>query len=279
DYLESIARAALLQKEKPERFTDWIYWKFGDKIANDYMLPYNEKIWSCDLNTLGTYWLEKLPNVSFRDTLASCLNRSFYGALPGHAQFYYPLHTGYGEIFTRMAVALGDKVRYDYTVTELNPETRTVNGDIEADCIINTAPWTTFSRGLGQEAEALVAHLKHTSVDIDYYPEASDTDAHWTYYASPTLSYHRKIHRDNIVDGSRGFWTETNARRRCPLGMAHFENEYAYPLNTIDKPEAISALLAMMREHNIIGLGRWGEWEHFNSDVVMERALDLADRI
>ncbi|MDR1758388.1 MAG: NAD(P)-binding protein, partial [Bacteroidales bacterium] len=91
DYLESIARAALLQKEKPERFTDWIYWKFGDKIANDYMLPYNEKIWSCDLNTLGTYWLEKLPNVSFRDTLASCLNRSFYGALPGHAQFYYPL--------------------------------------------------------------------------------------------------------------------------------------------------------------------------------------------
>ena len=43
---------------------DWIYWKLGDKIADDYMIPYNQKIFNKELNELGTYWLEKLPNVS-----------------------------------------------------------------------------------------------------------------------------------------------------------------------------------------------------------------------
>ena len=37
-----------------------------------------------DLNLLGTYWLEKLPNVSFEETLLSCLEKRAYGKDPGH---------------------------------------------------------------------------------------------------------------------------------------------------------------------------------------------------
>ena len=29
----------------------------------------------------------------------------------------------------------------------------------------------------------------------------------------------------------------------------------------------------------VIGLGRWGEWEHFNSDVTVLRALKLAEEL
>jgi len=70
DFLESIARAGSVNHEPaPTAFADWIKWKLGAKIAQDYMLPYNRKIWSMDLNALGTYWLHKLPDVSFRQTL------------------------------------------------------------------------------------------------------------------------------------------------------------------------------------------------------------------
>ena len=70
--------------EKPEAFVDWIYWKLGDKIADDYMIPYNQKMFNKELNQLGTYWLEKLPNVSFEETLLSCLQKKAYGTQPGH---------------------------------------------------------------------------------------------------------------------------------------------------------------------------------------------------
>ena len=56
-------------------FIDWIYWKLGSKIAEDYMIPYNQKMFNKELNQLGTYWLEKLPNVSYEETLLSCLER------------------------------------------------------------------------------------------------------------------------------------------------------------------------------------------------------------
>jgi hypothetical protein len=44
-----------------------------------HMIPYNQKMFGEDLNQLGTYWLEKLPNVSFEETLLSCLTKKAYG--------------------------------------------------------------------------------------------------------------------------------------------------------------------------------------------------------
>lgn len=78
-YLTSIARAGCnLEKPIPEQFVEWIVWKLGQRIADRYMLPYNQKMFADELDELGTYWLEKLPNVSFEETLLSCLTHKPY---------------------------------------------------------------------------------------------------------------------------------------------------------------------------------------------------------
>ena len=56
-------------------------------------------------------------------------------------------------------------------------------------------------------------------------------------------------------------------------------NEYAYPLNTIGKNETMDAVLGQLKKKNIIGLGRWGEWQHYNSDLVVEKAMALAGEL
>ena len=58
-----------------------------------------------------------------------------------------------------------------------------------------------------------------------------------------------------------------------------YKNIYAYPHNTLDKPEIMAKLLPRMEKSRITGLGRWGEWQHYNSDVVMEKAMDLAQKL
>ena len=50
-------------------------------------------------------------------------------------------------------------------------------------------------------------------------------------------------------------------------------------MNTLGKPKAMEQLLSFMNNRQIIGLGRWGEHNHYNSDVVVERALRLADEM
>ena len=61
----------------------------------------------------------------------------------------------------------------------------------------------------------------------------------------------------------------------------HFKymNQYAYPLNTIKKPAIMKRLLSWSEEHGVIGLGRWGEHQHYNSDVTVDLALKLVERL
>ena len=266
----------------PKDFKKWIVWKLGDVIANNYMLPYNSKMFSgVDLHDLGTYWLYKLPNVSFEDTLRSCLNREPYGSLPAHAQFYYPKRYGYGEVFKRMGEFVGSKILYNYLVRTLDVDTLTVNNEIQAETIISTIPWQELAgnKSIPAKIRGDIHQLKYTSIDITYHSKNEATDAHWTYFPDENLYYHRALYRHNFSKGARGFWQESNARLTPPDQNIINHNQYAYPVNTRRKPRLIENILEWAKSRSIIGLGRWGEWEHMNSDVAIEKSLTLAENL
>lgn len=285
-FLESIADAGCnTGLPKPERFTDWIKWKLGTEIAREYMLPYNRKMYGDDLNELGTYWLEKLPDVSYEQTLESCKQKKPFGSQPGHTEFYYPKKYGYGEVWKRMGDELKDRLLLGSAVKELDCmscEAVLADGThIYADDIIVTVPWETMElKWAPSTIKNSVRLLKSTSIDITYYKETMDTEAQWIYYPDEELSYHRILVRSNFVPGGKGYWTETRSERYIGgEDDVNFHMEYAYPLNTIAKPAAISKILDFAAKSHIHGLGRWGEHSHFNSDVTVERALTLAEKM
>lgn len=287
-YLMSIAKAGCnIGAEMPPKFVDWIRWKLGNKISDEYMIPYNRKMFGENLDELGTYWLEKLPSVSFKETLLSCLTKRAHGKQPGHAEFYYPKKFGYGEVWRRMAQNISSHVEYGKTVSALDFRSNTVTtsdgGKFSAEKIITTIPWREFTSLNGMPSDLIddVQKLKHTSVQIKYLPENLDSQAHWAYFANPALSYHRILYQHNFNDEWRGYWTETRSERSqdIPDGRTTFLNDYAYPLNTINKPQIMRRLLSWCRERNVYGLGRWGEHNHYNSDLTAELAMLLAEKI
>ncbi len=289
-YLKSIASAGCNRDEPvPEKFTDWIYWKLGERIAEDYMIPYNRKVFSRELNQLGTYWLEKLPSVSFEETLLSCLEKKAYATQPGHAWFYYPKRYGYGELWLRMADAVRNSIRYHAEVIGIDFETKKVQlneGTVSAETVFVTIPWTSFQilRGMPEAIRDSIGKLRYSAVETRYFDRHMDTPAQWIYYPDPKLPYHRILIRENFCEGARGYWTETNAERTvlfdCQSDHSfRYMNEYAYPLNTAEKPDIMSRLLKWAEEKSVIGVGRWGEWQHYNSDATVEAAIQATDRI
>lgn len=289
EYLKSIAIAGCnLGEPMPEKFIDWIYWKLGRKIAEDYMIPYNQKMFSKELDQLGTYWLEKLPNVSFEETLLSCLTRQVYGKDPGHTQFYYPKKYGYGELWLRMASVLGEHIEYGKSAKGIDFNTKTVTMEdgekFQAEVIITTIPWMEFEQidGMPEVIRKSIKELKFSSIQTEYYPEYLDTESHWVYFPDPALSYHRILVRHNFCPNSKGYWTETNSERihmKKSNDNFKYMNVYAYPLNTIGKPEIMKQLLNWSRGMGVYGLGRWGEHSHYNSDVTVDLSLKMVDTI
>ncbi len=278
DYLEAIAQAGCVRSDPtPESFATWIRWKFGASIADDYMLPYNQKIWSMDLDLLGTYWLHKLPEVSFRETLKSCLEGRPFGKLPAHGVFLYPKEHGYGEVWRRMADALGDSIAYGISIESVDLGTITINESWRADHIFNSAPWHHWLRwtDIPESVASDIRELRNAGIDVDYVPETFDGQAHWIYEPAQSLAHHRKLLRSNFCPGSCGYWTETNSVRSVSTTGWRHTNPYAYPVNTIGKPERVARILEWAKANQVTGFGRWGTWEHMNSDIAVKSALAL----
>lgn len=289
EYLKSIALAGCNTGEPmPEKFIDWIYWKLGKKIAEDYMIPYNQKMFNKDLDLLGTYWLEKLPNVSFEETLRSCLEKKAYGKDPGHTQFYYPKKYGYGELWLRMAASLEDRVLFGVSVKCIDFTTKTVTTvdglKFSADTIISTIPWMEYDEiiGMPDSIRESIKDLKYSSIRTKYYSENLNTDSQWIYFPDLKIPYHRILVRHNFCPNSKGYWTETNSERISldeTEDNFNYLNHYAYPLNTLHKPEIMKNLLDWCKSNSVYGLGRWGEHCHYNSDVTVDLAMNLADEL
>jgi protoporphyrinogen oxidase len=282
DFIKSIAQAGCVRGlSMPESFEEWISWKLGKCIAEEYMLPYNRKIWSIDLSELGTYWLYKLPDVSFRETLQSCLEQKPSGSIPAHGTFLYPKDYGYGEVWRRMGEALGDHLLTSTPVTGIDIPGRVINERFKAEMIINTIPWTQWlhTSDLPESIKNCILKLHYASIDVDYIAENLQTSSHWIYDPDERLAHHRILCRSSFCKGGKGYWTETNSKRTAKQSGWRYHNEYAYPLNTRDKPAAVADICQWAEQNHIVSLGRWGIWEHMNSDVAVSLGIAAAEKI
>lgn len=210
-----------------------------------------------------------------------------YGEQPGHAKFYYPKRYGYGEIWRRMANALGNHIMYNTQVNGIDFKNNIVLTEnkhkLKGEKIITTIPWKQFKFlwNMPIELQSKLKKLRHSAVYVKYYENRINSDAHWIYYPDKELDYHRILVRHNFCPNSKGYWTETNAERFNinDLSDTVFYNEYAYPLNTIEKPCIMAEVTSFARKRNVYPLGRWGEHQHYNSDVTVYKAMELYNDI
>ena len=171
-------------------------------------------------------------------------------------------------------------ISFGVNVETIDFTNRIVNDYYKAENIIITIPWTSLRRldGMPEVLQKKISRLKYTSIQIAYKKEKLASDAQWVYIPDMQVPYHRILVRHNFCPNSKGYWTETNMERAGgKQGKDIFCNVYAYPLNTIEKPQIMKDLLFWCKKRRVYGLGRWGEWEHYNSDVTVKKALRLAE--
>ena len=187
-----------------------------------------------------------------------------------------------------MADAIKDNIEYNKAVKSIDFATKTIttaDGEkYQAETIITTIPWMEFDEiiGMPEDIRVSIGELKFSSIQTEYFADNIDTPCQWIYYPDPKLSYHRILVRHNFCPNSKGYWTETNSERidmEEPNNNYKYMNQYAYPLNTIRKPEIMKKLLSWSKEQGVIGLGRWGEHQHYNSDVTVDLAMKLASEL
>ena len=290
DYLMSVlANGESRGLPVPRSFEEWIRWKLGDRVAEKYMLPYNRKVWGLEAAEMDVDWLHKIPRMDVREIVLACLRRhADAGKMPSHGEFYYPREGGFQRVFDAILAPLADRVQRGTGVSmiERHPDGGLIlEGRFWAKRVVNTAPWAALRESpfLSGEVQASLERLKHSSLVVSLHEKASDTDAHWCYEPSMELRHHRDFFIHNYAPHSaeNGIMRETNLKRwDGPRGaLNHFRNDYAYPIPSLGWAGAIADVLARAEAEGIFGLGRWGQWQYFNSDVCIHEAMRLAVRL
>lgn len=272
----------------PKDYEGWIRWKLGDRIADSYMLPYNRKIWGVEPQEMDIDWLHKIPRIDVADIVRACLTRkSDAEKMPSHQGFYYPKDGGYQEVYDAILEPVQGIVETGTPATSIEQDGSrlVVNGEYHAERVINTAPWhaLTDSPLFPAHIKENINALRHNTVVVSLHEEEYTTPSHWTYVPSLDVSHHRNFYIHNFAPHSdpKGVYHETNSKRWRPgVGeiYAH-SNEYAYPLPTLGWAGTIKEVLEWGRPLNLYGLGRWGQWEYFNSDVCIYQAMQLAKEL
>jgi len=118
EYLHSYLTAA--NKNSPyENFELWIKNYLGDKIADNYMIPYNQKLWCMDISELSTDWLCKIPKTDIKLVLRSIIekNANFTEQVVSHRSFYYPKYGGFQSIYNSIRKSVEDHVKHGEKVS------------------------------------------------------------------------------------------------------------------------------------------------------------------
>lgn len=293
--ISAIQSGEVTGKKEPKNYEEWIRWKLGNAIADDYMIPYNQKIWGVKPHKMDIDWLHKIPRLDSKEILRSCLVRqSDRKKFPSHAGFYYPKRGGFQSIFDSIYKYVKKHVCLNEPVIKLEYKKNywLINNKYEAKRIINTAPWDYIYKALGKpkRINQSIKLLKANTIIVSLWEEPYKHDWHWLYIPDLKKERHREFYINNFVPASKkgGFFSETNLTRwpgpnkiwpdnKKPI--FEYINKYAYPIAIIGHSKAIDNITAYLEPMNFYGVGRWGQWKYMNMDVCMWQAMQLLKRI
>lgn len=293
EYLHSYITAASKDIDYVN-YEDWVRNYLGDKIADNYMIPYNKKLWCMDISRLNTDWLSKIPETDLKLILRTIVEKdsNFNEEVVSHSSFYYPKVGGFQTIVDSIAKHIESNILLETPVKELEYDSGNdiwiINGKYKAKKIINTIPWPVFKiKGLPQfDFESELKNLEVLSNVISLWErEPYDHDNHWMYIPNPEVDQHREFYIKNIAPHSKegGVMTDINLKRyndngqkwKAGVPLHEHINHWSYPLPTTVYKQSIRKILDFTKEYRLYGLGRWGQWQYFNTDQCIKQALDF----
>jgi len=292
EYLYSYLNAAG-KDIKYENFESWIKNYLGDKIAENYMIPYNKKLWCIDISKLNTDWLIKIPDTDIKLVLRSIIekNSQFTEKVVSHKSFYYPKEGGFQTVIDSIKAPVSEKIKTNFEVKTLRYDKENelwiINETYKTKKVINTAPWPKLDIQIdGFDYKKEFENLEYLSDVISLWEREPYTHgAHWMYIPSDRVEQHREFYIHNfaphskpggvMTDINRKRWLEMDKKWKAGTPLYEHENIWSYPLPTKIYKESMKKILNFSKDYNLFGLGRWGQWQYYNTDQCIKQVLEF----
>lgn len=184
-------------------FREYIYAKFGNGIANHFMIPYNEKVWGYALGRMSTEWTSERIADSKKGIFETSGEKRT--ALQPDTRVGYPRQGGFSSIFEDFARSCR-QIRFNEEIVEIDLRDRAfyrmsntalpAKGKTYYDKIISTLPLDKLilmCKGLHSSIKRRVGILRKSKLMIVCFgiEEVNKEVPHRLYIADPNVPTHK----------------------------------------------------------------------------------------
>ena len=269
------------KKINPKNFEEWILTNFGDGIAKEFMIPYNEKVWATSPKEMSYSWIgERVPTPSVDEILKNVILDKDDTHWGPNDMFNYPIE-GIGTVWDRIWYKLpldnirrgdGSKAHYDYLI-----DTRPCSKKLKYQSTY------VFGFGiLGQIPDIL-------------------KDKMWVYFPEKEYPFYRvAIHSNfsqanagagcysllvecskpcHMIEAAQALWKIGFIKGKIVKKWQHLE-KYGYPIPTIDRDQLLKKIRGDEKK-GIYHRGRFGSWRYEigNMDHSFMQGVEVINKI
>jgi protoporphyrinogen oxidase len=291
---------------EPTDFRDMLYLKFGRGIAERFLIPYNEKLYACDLGKLDVHAMGRffphadVPDIirNFRQQDNASYNATFTYPRGGAIQYVRAL----AHDVDPASIRLGERV------LSLDLERKvavTTRGEIGWERVVSSAPLPSLLGMCGWEAPAGVLSWNRVLVFNLGFDGKGKRGVHWVYFPQRDVCFYRIGYYDNIFDTDRmSLYVEVGFAADAPIDVAkvrdrvlidlarvgviaghtlvsehHVVLDPAYVHITQRSQSWVGQTRAALADQGVHSIGRYGAWTYCSIEDNMVEARDLAGKL
>lgn len=295
-------------------FRDWIVAKLGEGIGRHFMFPYNEKLWTVPTEEMTCDWLsEYVPKPNLEDVFNGAFEDLTKG-FGYNASFWYPKQGGIQALSDALAsrvsnIHLNESV---IAIDPTTKTVRFASGESSSYAkLVSTIPLNRLVEKLEgpvpEDVKSAGRLLRHNSVLIVNLGVKGDdlTDKHWIYLPEKKFTAYRVGVYTNFSAalapvGTTSFYVEIGYQQgwnvdkdalvskaieeMVEIGLIRSlddilvkdvtDLECAYVIYDQQQSESRKSIMDFLHLHDIISIGRYGNWEYSGMEEAMMQGRD-----
>ncbi len=294
------------EKEIYTSFKDMLFGKFGKGICDRFLVPYNEKLYACDLDELDQDAMGRFfPYADLTEIIQNMKNGN---NVSYNDHFIYPVDGTYTVIDYLLRQVEKEKIHLNEEVLSIDPIGRRIVSTAdtyEYQYLVSSIPFPQLLELMGECVPECLSWNKVLVFNIGFDRPSIDRSLHWVYYPDKDVNFYRVGFYNNIlrqnklsvyveigyehsqeVDVSGQYAQTLSNLERCSVIDKHKVTAYesividpAYVHISAESMKYVGEKRKSLAQNNIYTTGRYGEWTYCSMEDCFLRARELSSRI
>ena len=276
----------------------------GNAICDKFIIPYNEKLYACDLNTLDHDSMGRFfpPTLEFKELMEKIKTNSNVKSY--NDSFIYPVNGSYEFVKSILTRLDSDKIKTESEVKHIDLENKIVQTDSETykfNNLVNTLSFDTFLRLTGQEVNLSANKVAVFNLGFD---QTTDIKSHWIYFPGNEVFYRVGFYNNILGQDKMSLYVEIGFKQEDKInkdellkkvindltkcGIVTNQNlidhdfivmNPAYVYITKESKHLYNKWCDKNNSNNIYSIGRYGSWTYCSIEDNIIQAKETANLI